>query len=69
MEKPEDAYLETISKFTEKDLPAPDDLPMPIGIELKISKKVLIKILIMLLIFLNKKAVDKFQNRWKHRRV
>ena len=58
---PEDAYLEVISKFTEKDLPAPSMLPMPIGIELTDIKESLNKNPDNAFDMLSKKAVDKFK--------
>mgnify|MGYP003118074846 FL=1 len=58
---PEDAYLETISKFSEKELPKPDDLPKPIGFELSSVKETLNKNPDNAFDNLYKKAVDKFQ--------
>ena len=58
---PEDAYLEVISKFTEKDLPAPKMLPMPIGIEVTEIEESLNKNPDNAFDILNKKAVDKFK--------
>jgi hypothetical protein len=60
-ENPEDAYLETISKFSEKELPKPEDLPMPIGFELTDVKESLNKNPDNAFDTLYKKAVDKFK--------
>ena len=57
---PEDAYLEVISTFTEKDLPKPELLPMPIGFELTDVKESLNKNPDSAFDTLYKKAVDKF---------
>jgi len=40
---PQDAYLKTISKFTEKDLPKPSKLPMPAGLKLVDMKQTINK--------------------------
>ena len=60
-ENPEDAYLEVISKFSEKELPKPEDLPMPIGFELTSVKESLNKNPDNAFDTLYKKAVDKFK--------
>lgn len=57
---PEDAYLEVISTFTEKDLPKPELLPMPIGFELTDVKESLNKNPDSAFDTLYKKAVDEF---------
>lgn len=59
-QSPEDSYLEVISRFTEKDLPKPELLPMPIGFELTDVKESLNKNPDEAFETLYKKAVDKF---------